>query len=735
LIWLLLLSCFQSAPEPKPDVEPKPERAQARTDLPDVVLITIDTTRADRIGAYGYDKAHTEHIDALAARGRRYDQAWSTLPLTIPSHASLFTGKYPPSLGIRSNGSGKLEDAEETLAESMWAAGYATGASVGAFVTTSVWGFDQGFDSFRDDVPTARHFWRSERPGAEVVDDILEWKREQTGPRPLFAWVHLYDPHFPYHPPKRYYDEADGRPYDGELAYVDDQIGRLVGGFGDDALYLILSDHGEALGDHGEFTHGLFVYESTQRVPWIMAGPGIESSVVREPVSLVDVAPTLLSHLKLPPLTEAAGRVAPGDPPAPIYMESYQLMERFGIAPHVSVIDAELQLIDVPKPELYLAGKATDRPDDLARLQGLLGGFGFDKPENERRVAPDLELQLQALGYAEGGFAGDLEGDLPDPKDRDELIRKIQFAERLSLEDRKDELLALAEELVVEYPDILEFQHRRVNLLAGKGRHSDALDAVDSLILKDPDNPMIKHTRGTLLMGARRFEEAAIAFQEVARVMPYAPQIRGQAVSAMLEVSATKGIELGLAYLQDYADDYTVAGLVGVALVDQRQMKLGLEYLERGILADKPTRDVAFHMAAVATGRKDRPEARRLLVIELQNHPVHPEALITLVRLMGSDGEWKSQIDRIDPFLEGMGKGMKPKVLAPFWHLKAQAQYNLQDYAAARVTVDGGLKLDAENPDLLMLDANLLNQEGHREKAVARAEQAKAAKASRNQGK
>ncbi len=723
MIWLLLTSCWSDSLVPEPVV--------VHSDLPDVVLITLDTTRADRIGAYGYDKAHTEHIDALAARGRRYERAWSALPLTIPSHASIFTGKYPPELGIRSNGSGKLDETEHTLAEAMRDAGYATGASVGAFVTTSVWGFDQGFDSFLDDVPIARQFWRSERRAEEVVDDILAWKGDQSGDKPLFAWVHLYDPHFPYHPPKQYFDEAEQRPYDGELAYVDDQIGRLVAGFGEDALFVLVSDHGESLGEHGEFTHGLFVYESTQRVPYIVAGPGIAPTVVDEPVSLVDVAPTLLAHLELPALGDTAGRVAPGEPSSPIYMESYQLMERFGIAPHIAVVEGDLQLIDVPRPELYAAGVTAEPGEDVARLQGILEGFDFEPPVASSLVAPELALQLEALGYAEGGYAGDLEGDLPDPKDRKELIAEIQKAERLALEDRVDELLLLAEDLSARYPDILEFQHRRVNLLADKGRHAEALAAVETLASRDPDNSMITHTRATLLVRARRFEEAAIAFQEVAEAMPFAPQIRGQAVAALLEISATKGIELGLAYLQDYANDYNVAGLVGVALVNQRQMKTGLEYLERGILADIPQRDVAFRLAAAAAGRGDRAEARRLLEVELEFHPVHPDALLTLLRLMGSDGEWDRQISRTELFLEGPGKAMKPEVVAPIWHIRAQALYNLQKYAEARSALDAGLTLDAKHPDLLMLDANLLNQEGHRDKAVARAQEAKAAKAAK----
>ncbi len=325
-----------------------------------MLLITLDTTRADRLGAYGYAGAHTENLDALAARGQRFDHAYSPLPLTIPAHGSLMTGRYPAEHGVRANGDAWLEPEERMLAEVFREAGYATAASVGAFVTTREWGFGQGFQQYFEEMPHGSDFWHAERGAAAVVDDLIAWKRGREDDRPVFAWAHLYDPHLPHVAGEPWISEVEGRSYDAELAYMDDQIGRLLEAFDpDNTLVVAVGDHGEGLGEHGEVTHGLFVYSSTMRVPWIAAGPGIPTEVVSQPVSLVDLAPTVLARAGLPPLATASGGVVPGES-RPVYLESWQLEQRFGVAPHVAVIDDGYKLIDLPKPELYALSDAEE---------------------------------------------------------------------------------------------------------------------------------------------------------------------------------------------------------------------------------------------------------------------------------------------------------------------------------------------------------------------------------------
>lgn len=725
---LAVLACGGTS---APEAPPLPDPAT----LPDVVLITLDTTRADRLGSYGHELAKTEHMDELAARGRRYDRAYSPLPLTIPSHASLFTGMYPPTLKIRTNGRGKLSLLQHTLTEALGAAGYETGASVAAFVTSRVWGFEQGFGAYYDDIPEQPHFWHAERPAEAVVDDIVAWAEDVGADAPRFAWVHLYDAHFPWLPPAEYLELIPKRPYDGEIAYMDDQVGRLVEAFtARPTLFVVVGDHGESLGDHHELQHGLFVYDSTQRVPWIMAGPGIETAVVDQAVSLVDVAPTLLAHLGLPPLPDAEGRAVPDSVDRPVYLESYQATDRFGLAPSVAVVDGHHKLIDLPRPELYdlsadpgeTEDLAAGAPDEVARLQGLLAGFGFAEPEvDPATVDPAAAQQLEALGYVEGTFTGDTSGPLPDPKDQLDLIGESQKVDRAMLEGKLAEADEQLERLIEEYPDVVEFTHSRATVLDKLGRLDEVGPLLDRALERAPTNLALRSAKATALAREGSFEEAAILFQEVAEEMPYSPRIRAHAVSAMLEVAngSTKAIELGLSYLDDFPNDYAVAGLIGVEMIRRGFMAQGLKLLKRGALADRPERTVCLHLAAAATGRGEIEEAIRLLERELEHYPGNADAIMALARMRGLQQDWLAQVSLTERFVE-----VRPGDPSG-WHLHAQALYNVQRYADARVALDKGLAIDADLAILLLLDANLLKQEGHMDKALARFEEAKASRA------
>ncbi|MBT3222097.1 MAG: sulfatase-like hydrolase/transferase, partial [Proteobacteria bacterium] len=516
-------------------------------DLPDVVLISLDTLRADRIGIYGYEKAATQNIDALAAKGRVYGRTYSPLPLTIPSHGSIFTGQYPPTLQIRSNGAGRLEEERLTLAEILQQNGYVTGGSVGAFVTTRTWGFNQGFDAFFDTIPQAKpnDFWHAERPAEKVIDDILDWKAEVGDQKPIFAWIHLYDAHFPYWPPKSYIEEVKGRPYDGEIAYLDDQLQRVFDAFARPTLFIIVGDHGEGLGEHLELTHGMYVYDTTQHVPLIISGPGVEAGVVEQPTSLVDIMPTVLSLLGLPAVPDLDGRVVPGDEPQAVYMESYQLTQRFGLAPNLAVVDGNYKLLSLPKPELYdliadpeeTKNLAEDKPSEVKRLQDLLDAFEFNPPYEDpaHPVEPDVAMQLQALGYVEGGFTGDMSGPLPDPKDHADMVVDSQRAERLIQEEKRDEAIELLNRLVKEYPEVIEFKSRLAMLYGIMGKMEESADLLEAAVEQDPSNAMLRFTLGVHRARSNRYREASILFRDAAEAMPFSPRARTMAVAALLD--------------------------------------------------------------------------------------------------------------------------------------------------------------------------------------------------------
>jgi arylsulfatase A-like enzyme len=285
---------------------PAPER---------VVLVTIDTLRADRVGAYGDALAVTPTLDALAAAGARFDAAISPVPITLPAHATLMTALEPPRHGVRANGVFALPAEIPTLAERMQAAGYATGAFVGAVVLDRHYGLDRGFDTYDDAMSLRRAGGRSggyaERRAEAVVDAALAWIA--TAPPRFFAWVHVYDPHANYDPPPQWANRVAGDAYRSEIAYTDAQLRRLFDGVAaryrdGRTLIAVTADHGESLGEHGEPAHSFTVYDATQRVPLIAAGPGIApGTIVSNVVRLADIAPTLLSLARAEPLADADG--------------------------------------------------------------------------------------------------------------------------------------------------------------------------------------------------------------------------------------------------------------------------------------------------------------------------------------------------------------------------------------------------------------------------------------------
>src|SRR5262245_18809712 len=274
-----------------------------RDSRPNVLLITIDTLRADHVGSYGYEAAQTPAIDGIAARGLRFAHATTVAPLTLPAHSSLMTGTFPWYHGVRDNGGFYLADDQETLAKVLRARGYRTCGFVAAFVLDHRWGIGQGFDRYYDDFDLAKYrldvgLDAVQRPGSEVVSKALEWL-DQDVEQSFFAWVHLYEPHAPYDPPEpirsRFASTMIGA-YDEEIATADIQVGRLIdrlstAGRLDRTIVVILGDHGESLGEHGEEQHGFFIYDSDIRIPLLFAGPGVPSRVINEHVRMVDVMP------------------------------------------------------------------------------------------------------------------------------------------------------------------------------------------------------------------------------------------------------------------------------------------------------------------------------------------------------------------------------------------------------------------------------------------------------------
>lgn len=395
-----------------------------------VVLVTLDTTRADAIGAYGAALSHTPTLDTLAEKGVRFDVAVSPAPLTLVSHASMLTGLEPPRHGVRNNSTFRLSAEVPTVAEHLRAEGIASAAFVAAIVLDRQYGLARGFDVYDDTMSTAERAGQNERTADRVVDAALDWLG--TAPDRFFLWVHLFDPHADYDPPPGFKAVFPNDPYAAEVAFSDSQLGRLVKGveaaFPDGAtLFAVTSDHGESRGEHGEVTHSMTLYDATQRVPLVLSGPNWPSGhVVSTPVGVLDLAPTFLAALGVPPIEDldgldlqpiaAAGPKTAPDPNEPgsdraIYIETVATQADFGWSPLLGLRTQQFKYVRAPRPELYdvLAdpGEMNDLSRDpayadvVARLDAELETRLRRTRPSATRIAPDddTRAQLEALGY------------------------------------------------------------------------------------------------------------------------------------------------------------------------------------------------------------------------------------------------------------------------------------------------------------------------------------------------
>ena len=414
-----------------------------------VILVTLDTTRADRIGAFGGTAVPTPTLDALAREGTIATDATSQVPLTLPSHATIMTGRYPASHGVRHNGIYKLRPEEETLAEHLKSAGFATAAFVGAYVLNRGFGIEQGFDVY-DDVPVDRfaggrdQIFEAQRSADAVNAQVFRWLDGHPQGR-FFLWVHYYDPHEPYAPPETPGRTLSGSGYDREISYVDACLGDLVKrlrreGILDRALLVVAGDHGESLGEHGEKTHGLLLYQGALHVPLILRAPGLvpKGRAVGGPVELADLAPTILDYLKLPPLPAAQGkslraRVEGKDDGRAAVAHAETMMPRleFGWSDLSMIRESRFKYIRAPRPELYdlkrdpeetrdLAREDTDRAGELASALSSWSAATTDTAAGEashRTLDPDEKAKLNSLGYLTGGSGGTASAGTIDPKD------------------------------------------------------------------------------------------------------------------------------------------------------------------------------------------------------------------------------------------------------------------------------------------------------------------------------
>ncbi len=503
-----------------------------------VALVTIDTLRADRVGP-----ALTPAIESLARQGIRFTNARSTAPLTLPAHASIMTGLLPSGHGVRVNGVQRLREGTPTLGGLLRSAGYRTGAFVAAYVLDSRFGLDQGFDTYDDEIPkgeAATGSPEADRRGDVVVARAIAWLRSlpEDG-RPFFLWMHLYDPHAPYAPPAEWLARADGKAYDGEVAFADAQLGALLDalratGRRKRTLVVVVGDHGESLGEHGEATHGMLLYEAALRVPLVLAAAGVPAATREDPASLVDVLPTVAGLLGLGvpgrldghDLLSAGGATASRE----VYAET-QYPEAAGCSPLHALVDRRWKYIGGPaRPELYdLARDPQETHDVAAGHPAIVDAMGPRAAAVAGRAVasvaavPSAEAaeRLRALGYVASAPSSRPAGDAaPSPVTVVHEWSRFQDALADLQRGEVERATATMAALVHERPDAPLFQATYARALADARRPAEAVAAYRAALLRWPRDTMLLHGLAVAARKAGLADEAMKAEQAVLAIDP-----------------------------------------------------------------------------------------------------------------------------------------------------------------------------------------------------------------------
>ncbi len=607
-----------------------------------VLLITLDTTRADHIGCYGAAEALTPTLDRLAAAGVLFERAYTPAPLTLPTHASLMTGLYPPEHGLITNGRGRLDDSIPTLAETLKRAGYDTGAFVASFVLHSKFGLHRGFNTYDDDLthtdPTEYGLHR-QRDGKRVVDAALNWLKQRRT-KPFFCWVHLYDPH---HPHLAHADEFGERfrdqPYDGEIAYVDRQVQRLLDhlkscGAVDRTLIVVVGDHGESLGEHHEEDHSLTLYDSVLHVPWIWAGRGIDvkNQRVSQPVSLVDLRPTLLQAIGLKHPERTSGRslanafrggTITGEE---CYSATDDPLLEFGWSPLRSLIVDKWKYIRSPETELYdlaadprelenLAGEQPERIKDLeSRLAKLEQRLTLRKSADVKLLPQELRA-LASLGYLGGRRAADepkSPGEpLPDVKRMLPIHNTVIQARKLLSGGQPAEAERQMRKLISESPDY----HASLVLaesLTAQSKWAESRQILDELVNRKSDRSDAHYQIGVIELAQGHPEQAVAFFRTALQCKPDAEGVLYQLALTLSQLGQfsesrryfEEALELDPAFVNAHMG-------MGMVLAEQQRIPQAIDHYRLALAYDQTVVEAHTNLAVLLAGQQRGEEAGR----------------------------------------------------------------------------------------------------------------------------
>ncbi|MFZ1946415.1 MAG: sulfatase-like hydrolase/transferase [bacterium] len=631
-----------------------------------LLLISVDTLRPDHLGCYGHIEASTPTIDALARRGVVFEDALASVPLTLPSHTSMLTGLSPLSHGVRDNSNFKLADDFVTLAEVLRANGYSTGAVVGAFILDSRYGLKQGFDTYDDNLTGGSQgsiFGYPERPADAVTRSALAWL--EGAREPFFLFAHYYDPHAPYTPPGQFREAFRTQPYDGEIAFTDHEIGKLLGALRsskrlDRTLVVLVSDHGEGLGEHGEATHGLLLYEATIKVAFIIS-PAAKSPFGRkatlgrrsgQTVRLTDLHPTVLEMLglkqdgavdgrSLVPLLE--GRQLP---PEVAYFESMSAYFAYRWSPLRGVTFNGWKYIFAPAEELYYLrddpsesrNLAGENPGKAAEMKAALTDAAREEPQaraSQTAVSPEEAQKLRALGYVSTSPTpvpelGDL--TLADPKAMIGLIGKYLEPGDRALDDGDYEgAMRYFSDMVKADPGNPEAQLHYARVLLEKKDYAGATVAYQKVLAADPANSGAWFHLGNIAQATGDLDGALRHYQKSLDLIPESPEAMANLGSVLLTKGLTDSAMAVLYRAIEMGPRSTVALLnLGIAYAAMDLPDSALTYLRRTLAVNANDVKALNNCAAIFVNQGQLDSALAYFERVRAATPDDPKAFINL---------------------------------------------------------------------------------------------------------
>lgn len=709
-----------------------------RPDRLNVLLVTLDTTRADRIGAYGRrigtPHAPTPALDALAERGALFLHAASVTPLTLPSHSTLMTGLLPAAHGVRDNGGYRLSDARRTLAELFAAAGFRTGGFVSAYVLDRKWGIAQGFEEYFDDFDLAAAKTLSmgeiQRPGDETVARAVAWleriaAEEESAERRFFAWVHLYDPHTPHEAPEPWRSRLAGQPYNAEIAWTDALVGRLLAelerlGERERTIVAVVGDHGESLGEHGEAEHGYFIYRSTSWIPFLLDAPfaGVRGKVVEAAVGQADLAPTLLALAGVEPepgqgleagqgrslVPLLAGRPDPPEAPPRAYSESFLPRLHYGWAELRSVRRDRWHFIEAPRPELYdveadpgetvnVADRERRTLRELRAALAALDATVVPAVEGEAPVEEDEETMraLAALGYV-GGQAIDTGRsfrDLADPKDRLEVYAKMAKARGLVKESELPEARRLLDEVLAEDPEVVDAWFTLGNIRFRERDWAGAAENYRETLARRPDHDWAMIGLADTYVARGEIDAAVLGYRQYLERDPQNGQIQYRLAQVLLDAGRDDEAEAG--FVQTLAvEPKTARAEVGRAVIEFRRRRFAESHraLDRALAIDPKAKHARYNRALLFEAEARLEEAVAAYRAEIADAPNHFKAQFNLGRLLEKMGDRAGSVAALSAAVAADGD------YGPGRFFLARALLAAGDLAGAEREARKGLEVD-----------------------------------------